>query len=115
MDVQVPSLDPLADLRPAYVERLRGRVTSLRDFLHDVDQGNLCDSTISESHRCVHSMISSAAIFGHMELSRAARAAEQTFEQRSKHGTEPLVHRIQTLLTTANEVLSVYEKPNTQL
>ena len=108
----VPSFDPLADLRPTYAERLRARVAALSEFLHDARKGNLDDPELSESHRCVHSMISSAAIFGHPELSRAARAAEQAFEQRSDIGTQPLINRIETLLATANGVLDIYEKPN---
>ena len=111
MNQSVPTLDPLADLRPNYAERLRGRVVSLREFLHDAQRGNLPDTVVCESHRCVHSMISSAAIFGHKELSRAARAAEQAFEQRSNVGTNYLLNRIETLLATANEVLDVYQKP----
>src|SRR6185503_6251544 len=111
MSLQVPTVDPLADLRPNYAERLRVRVTALTEFLHDAQQGRLHDNAVCESHRCVHSMISSAAIFGHMELSRAARAAEQAFEERLDAGTEPLISRIETLLETASEVLNVYEKP----
>jgi len=111
MSLQVTALDPLADLRPTYVERLRGRVASLNEFLHDASQNNLSDTAVSDSHRCVHSMISSAAIFGHMELSRAARAAEQAFEQRSRVGTQYLVNRIESLLETANQVLDAYQTP----
>jgi HPt (histidine-containing phosphotransfer) domain-containing protein len=108
----VPALDPLADLRPTYAERLRARVAALSEFLHDARKGDLDDPEISESHRCVHSIISSAAIFGHLELSRAARAAEQAFERRSDIGTQPLINRIETLLATAIDVLDIYEKPN---
>ena len=46
------------------------------------------------------------------ELSRAAREAEQTFECRSDEGTGPLIKRLERLLTTADDVLNVYEKPN---
>ena len=109
---QVPSHDPLADLRPTYAVRLRARVTSLSEFLHDAREGNVFNVALSEHHRCVHSMISSAAIFGHPELSRAARAAEQAFEEQPSIGTESLINRIETLLATASEVLDIYEKPN---
>jgi len=112
MSHHAQSLDPLADLRPTYAERLRARVSALSEFLHDARDGNLYDVALSEHHRCVHSIISSAAIFGHLELSRAARAAEQAFEQRPDIGTQSLINRIETLLATANEVLDIYEKPS---
>jgi hypothetical protein len=111
MGMPLPSIDPLADLRPNYVERLRTRIASLVEFLDHARQGEFSGDAISDSHRSVHSMISSAAIFGHADLSSAARAAEQAFEHRMELGDESLINRIETLLVTANEVLHVYEKP----
>ena len=106
------SPDPLADLRPNYAERLRARVAGLSAFLQEARQGNLAEFAVSENHRCVHSMISSAAIFGHPELSRAARVAEQAFEQRTQQGDRPLISSIEALLLTADDVLNVYQTPN---
>jgi hypothetical protein len=111
MGLPVPSIDPLADLRPNYAERLRLRVDALTEFLHHAHQGEYVEDAVSDSHRSVHSMISSAAIFGHAELSKAARAAEQAFEHRAELGDESLINRIETLLVAAKEVLDVYEKP----
>ncbi|MBI1211163.1 MAG: hypothetical protein GC190_06845 [Alphaproteobacteria bacterium] len=108
----VPAPDPLADLRPNYAERLCARVDSLSEFLGDARKGAVPELAISESHRCVHSMISSAAIFGHPELSRAARAAEQAFERRATMGDERLISSLEALLDAASHVLDVYEKPN---
>jgi HPt (histidine-containing phosphotransfer) domain-containing protein len=105
------SIDPLADLRFNYAKRLRVRIGALAEFLSDARVGNLCDSAIAENHRCVHSMASSAAIFGHLELSAAARAAEQAFEQGSAMGTESLINQIETLIRYANDVLAIYETP----
>jgi HPt (histidine-containing phosphotransfer) domain-containing protein len=111
MTLSVPSADPLADLRPAYAERLHARVLALAEFLDDAREGKLLDAAVADNHRCVHSMTSSAAIFGHAELSRHARAAEQAFEQRSEVGTQSLINRIEALLASAKDVLDVYRKP----
>jgi len=111
MSPPVPFADLLADLRPNYAERLRARVATLAEFLHDVREGTLFEAAVADNHRCVHSMVSSAAIFGHAELSKNARAAEQAFEERSQMGTQSLIDRLEALLASANDVLDVYREP----
>lgn len=112
MPAAQPLPDPLADLRPNYVERLRARVGALSEFLADARVGKLPEPAITENHRNVHSMVSSAAIFGHPELSRAARNAERAFEQRGDAGNDLLIDQLAALLAAASDVLDVYQKPS---
>ena len=103
------SVDPLADLRQAYIARLRARVDGLskfvvacRDGAHDETHD---EATFAEYHRCVHSMISSAAIFGHPQLSASARCAERAFEAYAETGKTTLVRQIEDLVLEAEVVL----------
>jgi hypothetical protein len=78
--MMTPDGDVLAQLRPNYLARLRGRVVHLRAFADALGSGSLGLQERDELHRTAHSMASSAAIFGHAGLSAAARAAEEMFE-----------------------------------
>jgi HPt (histidine-containing phosphotransfer) domain-containing protein len=75
-----PDGDVIAQLRPNYLARLRGRVVHLQAFADALGKGGLGLHERDELHRTAHSMASSAAIFGHAGLSAAARAAEEMFE-----------------------------------
>ncbi len=72
--------DILAGLRPNYLARLEARVFDLRTFAEALQKGTLDAQQHIELHRLMHSMASSAAIFGHAGLSAAANAAEKVFE-----------------------------------
>jgi hypothetical protein len=72
--------DILTGLLPNYLARLEARVFRLRGLAGALGQGALPAQDQAELHRTAHSMASSAAIFGHWELSAAARAAEEIFE-----------------------------------
>jgi HPt (histidine-containing phosphotransfer) domain-containing protein len=106
MSAPATSIDLLADLRVNYVQRLHKRVETLSAFVQACRQGTVRDESISANHRCVHSMIGSAAIFGHPELSESALAAERAFLERTGDENETLISRIELLLKDANEVLN---------
>ena len=108
MSASPAAVDLLADLRGNYVERLRTRVASLTAFVGSCRQGILGNDAIDENHRCVHSMISSAALFGHPELSAAARIAERAFESRTGAETDNIINALEKLLLSANEVVDLY-------
>jgi chemotaxis protein histidine kinase CheA len=97
--------DPLADLRGAYMARLRNRVDGLSEFLTVCRDRLPNDAMLAEHHRCVHSMISSAAIFGHAQLSASARCAERAFEVYAETGEMTLVRQIEDLVLEAESVL----------
>lgn len=97
--------DKLAALRPNYLRRLAARRTELaaaaavlagRDFTGDERQ---------DAHRLVHSMGSSAAIYGYGDLSAAARAAERMFDDIAS-GRE---NRLTALLRVVEEARLVLE------
>ena len=106
MNARVPSIDLLADLRVNYIDRLHKRVENLSVFVQACRQGAVSDESISANHRCVHSMIGSAAIFGHPELSDSALTAERAFLERTAGENETLINPIEQLLKNANEVLN---------
>jgi HPt (histidine-containing phosphotransfer) domain-containing protein len=106
MSAPAQSIDLLADLRGNYTKRLRQRVESLALFVQACREGAVSDESISTKHRCVHSMIGSAAIFGHPELSESALVAERAFLTRTCDEIEPVISRVEQLLIRANEVLN---------
>jgi HPt (histidine-containing phosphotransfer) domain-containing protein len=105
MSAPAQSIDLLADLRGNYAKRLRQRVESLAAFVQACREGAVTDESIAENHRCVHSMIGSAAIFGHPDLSESALVAERAFLTRTCDEIEPVINQVEQLLLRANEVL----------
>jgi len=97
--------DPLADLRAAYLARLRNRADGLTEFLVACRDRSPDEAMIAEYHRCVHSMVSSAAIFGHARLSALARNAERAFEAFAETGKMSLVRQIEDLVFEAEVVI----------
>jgi HPt (histidine-containing phosphotransfer) domain-containing protein len=75
--------DPLAALRPAYLRRLAARHEELARAAIDSAQRAFDEGERHRLHRMVHSMGSSAAIYGYAGLSGAARAAERLFDDAS--------------------------------
>jgi HPt (histidine-containing phosphotransfer) domain-containing protein len=97
--------DHLKDLRPNYFMRLRKRVDALGAFVQAIDHNEAGAAEYEEGHRCVHSMISSAAIFGYPDLSAAARAAETAFETQQEERAAVIRSRIESVRRKALDVL----------
>jgi HPt (histidine-containing phosphotransfer) domain-containing protein len=64
--------DKLQVLRPRYMERLKERIALLE---------NMSAGPWDEIHRLAHSMGSSALMYGHPELAKAARKLEASCEK----------------------------------
>jgi len=105
MNVSDHASDHLAELRPNYIARLRKRADTLNAFLQAIDQDDANDESYEEGHRCVHSMISSAAIFGYPDLSVAARAAEAAFETDDGQRAAAVKSCVEHVLELTNSVI----------
>lgn len=106
MSAPAGSNDQLAGLRGKYFERLGQRAEVLRAFVTACASRTAADDDFETAHRCVHSMVSSAAIFGYQGLSDAARAAETAFEERKSADTGTVIARIESLVSIAHDVLN---------
>ena len=105
MSAAAASTDNLAPLRAKYFERLEQRVNALTLFLDVCAKEAAVADDIDDAHRCAHSMISSAAMFGYARLSEAARAAETAFEKRTDAQMYGFVSPVEHLVRIAREVL----------
>src|ERR1700744_706890 len=76
---QLPE-DRLAPLRPTYLKRLALRTDDIAAAAEVAAGRGLTEQEHQDMHRTVHSMASSAAIYGYSALSAAARDAEAIFE-----------------------------------
>jgi HPt (histidine-containing phosphotransfer) domain-containing protein len=98
--------DKLAALRPGYLRRLAERYASLKATIGAMMDGPQSEDDAEETHRLVHSMGSSAAIYGYRDLSEAARAAERQYD-------DPAISpaaRLTALRELTEEVRRVLEK-----
>jgi HPt (histidine-containing phosphotransfer) domain-containing protein len=74
------SQDRLAPLRSAYLKRLALRASAIAVAARATIERDMTEEEHQDMHRTVHSMASSAAIYGYTALSAAAREAEAIFE-----------------------------------
>jgi HPt (histidine-containing phosphotransfer) domain-containing protein len=95
--------DRLAELRPTYLCRLKERADLLDAFL--VSGAEADRAGWGGTLRLVHSMASSAAIYGYAELSMAARDAEATLSEQTE-GCAARVKALQRVLNCALGVLA---------
>ena len=102
--------DRLAPLRPAYLRRLALRRADIADAAAIAGARPFGEDELREIHRTAHSMGSSAAIYGHAQLSEAARAAERILEDpESTPGAR--VECLQHLAREAEAVLASQNQP----
>jgi len=106
MSASAGSTDRLADLRAKYFERLGQRADALAEFIAACARRTAGADDFETAHRSVHSMVSSAAIFGYANLSDAARAAENAFDGRTGDDHGAVIARVESLVSVAHEVLN---------